>query len=408
MSTLLYLLVVLTINTALSFNRMGLKSFAITNVVMFVVYVLFGGESVLLGLLMFVLAAIGILLNMIPVRQKLLSKPAFNVFKKVLPSMSTTEKEALEAGTTWWEGELFSGKPDWDKLATYPKPSLSEQEQAFIDGPVEELCSMLDDWKFCREYGDLPKEVLDFIHKHKFLGLIIPEEYGGLHFSAYAQTRILTKLSAVNGMAAFYIAVPNSLGPGELLMKYGTEEQRKHYLPRLADGRDLPCFGLTSPRAGSDAGAIPDTGVVCEGEFEGKKVLGVKLNFDKRYITLAPVATVIGLAFRLFDPDNLIGEEEDRGITCALIPRHLEGVEIGRRHFPVGTPFHNGPIRGTDVFIQLNWRLMARLAYAGRVPIGGTLYHIAINLQFNWQKRDGHHWRLYRYSPPVQFSHRQL
>lgn len=378
MSTLLYLLVVLTINTALSFNRMGLKSFAITNVVMFVVYVLFGGESVLLGLLMFVLAAIGILLNMIPVRQKLLSKPAFNVFKKVLPSMSTTEKEALEAGTTWWEGELFSGKPDWDKLATYPKPSLSEQEQAFIDGPVEELCSMLDDWKFCREYGDLPKEVLDFIHKHKFLGLIIPEEYGGLHFSAYAQTRILTKLSAVNGMAAFYIAVPNSLGPGELLMKYGTEEQRKHYLPRLADGRDLPCFGLTSPRAGSDAGAIPDTGVVCEGEFEGKKVLGVKLNFDKRYITLAPVATVIGLAFRLFDPDNLIGEEEDRGITCALIPRHLEGVEIGRRHFPVGTPFHNGPIHGTDVFIPLSyiiggqdmvgqgWRMLVECLSVGR------------------------------------------
>ena len=378
MSTLLYLAVLLASNAYLSFNRLSLKTFAITNSVIFLVYLLFGTGSVLLGLLMFVLAAIGVLLSMIPLRQTLLSKPAFGIFKKVLPSMSTTEKEALEAGTTWWEGDLFSGKPDWNKLASYPKPSLSEREQAFLDGPVEELCGMLDDWKFCQEYGDLPQDVLDFIHKHKFLGLIIPEEYGGLHFSAYAQTRILTKLSAVNGMAAFYIAVPNSLGPGELLMKYGTDEQRKHYLPRLADGRDLPCFGLTSPRAGSDAGAIPDTGVVCEGEFEGEKVLGIKLNFDKRYITLAPVATVIGLAFRLFDPDHLIGEEDDYGITCALIPRHLKGVDIGRRHFPVGTPFHNGPIQGTDVFIPLSyiiggqdmvgqgWRMLVECLSVGR------------------------------------------
>ena len=378
MFTFLFLLVLLVSNIYLSFNRKSLESFAITNVVIFGAYLLLGGGSALLGFIMFLLAAVGVLLNLVTVRKSLLSTPAFGVFKKVLPSMSTTEKEALEAGTTWWEGELFSGKPDWNKLANYSKPSLSEKEQAFIDGPVEELCGMLDDWKFCQEYGDLPQNVLDFIHKHKFLGLIIPEEYGGLHFSAYAQTRILTKLSAVNGMAAFYIAVPNSLGPGELLMKYGTDEQRKHYLPRLADGRDLPCFGLTSPRAGSDAGAIPDTGVVCEGEFEGKKVLGIKLNFDKRYITLAPVATVIGLAFRLFDPDSLIGDEEDRGITCALIPRHLEGVDIGRRHFPVGTPFHNGPIHGTDVFIPIDyiiggqemvgqgWRMLVECLSVGR------------------------------------------
>ena len=330
MSTLVFLIVFLASNAYLSFNRMNLKSFAITNVVILAAYLLLGGKSFLLGLVMLVLSAIAIFLNLGGLRQSLLSKPAFGVFKKVLPSMSTTEKEALEAGTTWWEGELFSGKPDWNKLASYDEPEMSEEEQAFLDGPVEKLCGMLDDWKFCQEYGDLPKPVLDFIHKNKFLGLIIPKEYGGLHFSAYAQTRILTKISAVNGMAAFYIAVPNSLGPGELLMKYGTDDQRQHYLPRLADGRDLPCFGLTSPRAGSDAGAIPDTGVVCEGEFEGEKVLGLRLNFDKRYITLAPVATVIGLAFRLFDPDNLIGDEEDRGITCALIPRHLEGIDIGR------------------------------------------------------------------------------
>jgi len=355
MSTFIFLLILIAGNAYLSFNRMSLKSFAITNAAILVAFLISGCDSTLLGLVMFVITGIAVFLNFVPLRQRFLSQPAFGIFKKVLPSMSTTEKEALEAGTTWWDGELFSGKPDWNKLANYPKPEMSEREQAFLDGPVEELCGMLDDWKFCQEYGDLPQNVLDFIHKHKFLGLIIPEEYGGLHFSAYAQTRILTKISAVNGMAAFYIAVPNSLGPGELLMKYGTDEQRQHYLPRLADGRDLPCFGLTSPRAGSDAGAIPDTGIVCEGEFEGEKVLGLKLNFDKRYITLAPVATVIGLAFRLFDPDNLIGDEEDRGITCALIPRHLDGIDIGRRHFPVGTPFHNGPIQGKDVFIPLSY-----------------------------------------------------
>jgi acyl-CoA dehydrogenase len=334
---------------------MSLKSFAGTNAGIFIAFLLFGSGSFLLGLLMFILTGIGVLLNLVPFRQQILSGPALGIFKKVLPKMSTTEKAALAAGTTWWEGELFTGKPDWSKLADHPKPALTEIEKAFIEGPVEELCGMLDDWKFCQEYGDLPQDVIDFIHKHKFLGLIIPEEYGGLHFSAYAQTRILTKVSAVNGIAAFYIAVPNSLGPGELLMKYGTDEQRDHYLPRLADGRDLPCFGLTSPRAGSDAGAIPDTGVVCEGEFDGKKVLGIKLNFDKRYITLAPIATVIGLAFKLFDPDKLIGSEEDRGITCALIPRDIDGIEIGRRHFPVGTPFHNGPIRGKDVFIPMSY-----------------------------------------------------
>ena len=378
MLTLLFVVVLLGSNAYLSFNRLNLASFAIVNVVILLAYVFFGSGSILLALIMAALAAIAVLLNVVPIRQSLLSEPAFGVFKKVLPSMSTTEKEALEAGTTWWEGELFSGKPDWKKLANYSEPTLSEREQAFLDGPVEELCGMLDDWKFCQDYGDLPEKVLKFIHKNKFLGLIIPEEYGGLHFSAYAQTRILTKISAVNGIAAFYIAVPNSLGPGELLMKYGTDDQRKHYLPRLADGRDLPCFGLTSPRAGSDAGAIPDTGVVCEGEFEGKKVLGLKLNFDKRYITLAPVATVIGLAFRLFDPDNLIGEEEDRGITCALIPRHLDGIDIGRRHFPVGTPFHNGPIQGKDVFIPLSyiiggqdmvgqgWRMLVECLSVGR------------------------------------------
>ncbi len=378
MSTLLFLLALLIGNAYLSYNRRTLRDFAITNVIIFLAYLIFAGDSFFLGLIMFIMSATAVLLNTVSLRQQLLSGPAFDVFKKVLPSMSSTEKEALEAGTTWWEGELFSGKPDWNKLASYDRPALSEREQAFIDGPVEELCGMLNDWQFCREFGDLPQEVIEFIHKHKFLGLIIPEEYGGLHFSAYAQTRILTKISAVNGIAAFYIAVPNSLGPGELLMKYGTDEQRQHYLPRLADGRDLPCFGLTSPRAGSDAGAIPDTGVVCKGKFEGKEVLGIKLNFDKRYITLAPVATVIGLAFRLFDPDQLIGEQEDYGITCALIPRHLDGIEIGRRHFPVGTPFHNGPIRGENVFIPMSyiiggeemvgqgWRMLVECLSVGR------------------------------------------
>ncbi len=378
MSALLFLLIVLIANACLAFNRVGLKPFAITNVVLLLVYLVFVEQAFLLGVLLVLLAGIGVFLNFAPLRQKLLSGPSFGIFKKVLPTMSTTEAEALEAGTTWWEGELFTGKPEWGKLQQHPKPALSEREQAFIDGPVEELCGMLDDWTFCEEYADLPDEVLDFIHKHKFLGMIIPEEHGGLHFSAYAQTRVLTKISAVNGIAAFYIAVPNSLGPGELLMKYGTDEQRQHYLPRLADGLDLPCFGLTSPRAGSDAGAIPDTGVICESEFEGEKVLGIKLNFDKRYITLAPVATVIGLAFKMYDPDNLIGDEEELGITCALIPSHLDGIEIGRRHAPVGTPFHNGPIKGKDVFIPMSyviggqemigqgWRMLVECLSVGR------------------------------------------
>ncbi len=378
MSTFLFFLVALTSNAYLAFNRMSLRHFAITNVALFLVYVTFGGGSFLLGLILFVLSAIAVILNLSDIRRQFLSTPAFGVFKKVLPSMSSTEREALEAGTTWWEGELFSGKPDWNKLSGYDKPELSEREKAFLDGPVEELCGMLDDWKFCNEYGDLPEDVIKFIHKHKFLGLIIPEEYGGLHMSAYAQTRILTKISAVNGIAAFYIAVPNSLGPGELLMKYGTDDQRQHYLPRLADGRDLPCFGLTSPRAGSDAGAIPDTGIICKDTFDGEEVLGIRLNFDKRYITLAPVATVIGLAFKLFDPDHLIGDTEDLGITCALIPRHLKGIDIGRRHSPVGTPFHNGPIQGKDVFIPMNyiiggqemvgqgWRMLVECLSVGR------------------------------------------
>lgn len=378
MSTLLFLLITLVCNAYLSFNRMSLKNFATLNVVLFAVFAIFVKSSFLVGLLVFILAAAGLLLNMTEIRKKFLSQPAFAIFKKILPPMSSTEREALEAGTTWWEGELFSGKPDWDKFSNYAKPSLTEEEKAFIDGPLEELCGMLNDWELSYEFGDLPKEIIDFIHKHKFLGMIIPEEYGGLHFSAYAQTRVLTKLSAVNGIAAFYIAVPNSLGPGELLLKYGTDEQRQHYLPRLADGRDLPCFGLTSPRAGSDAGAIPDTGIICEGEFEGKKVLGINLNFDKRYITLAPIATVIGLAFKLYDPDNLIGDTEDYGITCALIPRNLDGISIGRRHSPVGTPFHNGPIQGENVFIPLDyiiggqemvgqgWRMLVECLSVGR------------------------------------------
>ena len=378
MSTLLSLLVVFGANAYLSFNRMSLKHFAVLNIGLFLLFLIIFRVSFLAGLITFVLAAIGIFLNMTGLRKQILSRPGFSMFKKILPAMSTTEKEALDAGTTWWEGDLFSGKPDWDKFSGYSKPTLSEKEQAFIDGPVEELCGMLNDWELSHVSGDLPKKVINFIHKHKFLGMIIPEEHGGLHLSAYAQTRVLTKISAVNGIAAFYIAVPNSLGPGELLLKYGTEEQRNHYLPRLADGRDLPCFGLTSPRAGSDAGAIPDTGVVCEGEFEGKKVIGIKLNFDKRYITLAPVATVIGLAFRLFDPDKLIGDTEDYGITCALLPRHLEGIDIGRRHYPVGTPFHNGPIQGKDVFIPLDyiiggkemvgqgWRMLVECLSVGR------------------------------------------
>lgn len=313
-----------------------------------------------------------------PIRKSLISAPVFRSFRKVMPPMSRTEKEAIDAGTTWWEGDLFRGKPDWEKLHNYPQPKLTEEEQAFIDGPVEEACRLANDFQITHEMADLPPELWAYLKEHRFFAMIIKKEYGGLEFSAYAQARVLQKLSGVSGILAITVGVPNSLGPGELLQHYGTEEQKDHYLPRLARGQEIPCFALTSPEAGSDAGAIPDTGVVCMGEWQGQQVLGMRLTWNKRYITLAPIATVLGLAFKLSDPDKLLGDEEDLGITCALIPTHTPGVEIGKRHFPLNVPFQNGPTRGKDIFVPIDyiiggpkmagqgWRMLVECLSVGR------------------------------------------
>ncbi len=290
-----------------------------------------------------------------PLRRALVSRPIFGIYKRILPQISQTEQEALDAGSIWWDADLFSGKPDWKKLLGYAEARLSAEEKAFLDGPVEELCGMLHEWDITHERMDLPPEVWKFIREKGFLGIIIPKSYGGLGFSAFAHSEIVTKISTRSGNAAVTVMVPNSLGPAELLIHYGTEEQKNHYLPRLAKGLEIPCFALTNPEAGSDAGAIPDFGIVCKGMHEGREVLGLRLTWEKRYITLGPVASILGLAFKLFDPDKLLGGKEELGITLALIPTSHKGVNIGRRHIPLNAAFMNGPNSGKDVFIPMSW-----------------------------------------------------
>jgi acyl-CoA dehydrogenase len=299
-----------------------------------------------------------------PLRRLLISNRLLSLYRKLLPRMSNTEREALEAGTVWWEGEIFSGRPHWRRLLKTPRPSLSEREQAFLDGPVETLCRMLSDWEICDHYRKLPAPIWDFMKKHRFFSMIIPEAYGGLGFSAQGNSAVVMKLASRNLTTAVTVMVPNSLGPGELLMHYGTDEQKEHYLPRLARGEEIPCFALTGVSSGSDAASMPDEGIVCMGEHEGKEVLGLRVSWNKRYITLAPVATVLGLAFRVRDPDGLLGDTENLGITCALIPTDTPGVEIGNRHMPIGSVFQNGPTRGKDVFIPMDWVI------GGRARIG--------------------------------------
>ena len=313
-----------------------------------------------------------------PLRRLLISDRIYSWFRRALPAISDTEREALDAGSVWWDAELFSGRPKWKTLLRLPPPSLSDKEQAFLDGPVEQLCRMLHDWEICDTHRNLPDNVWDFIREKGFLGMIIPAEYGGLEFSTQANSAVVMKLASRNLTAAVTVMVPNSLGPGELLLHYGTEEQKQHYLPRLASGEDIPCFALTSPTAGSDAASINDTGVVCKGMHGNREVLGFRVTWNKRYITLAPVATVLGLAFRASDPDGLLGKEEDLGITCALVPVDTPGVEIGTRHMPVGAVFMNGPTRGRDVFIPMDfviggrerigqgWRMLMQSLAAGR------------------------------------------
>ncbi len=310
-----------------------------------------------LFLFLIALAAVFSIILIIPIfRRPLVSTPLLKIFRKMLPQISQTEQIALDAGTVWWDGDLFSGKPDWKKMLAYPKPELSAEEKAFIDGPVEQLCGMLNEWQITHELQDLPPEVWQFIKDKGFFGLIIPKKYGGFEFSALAHSEVVMKIGSRSGTAAVTVMVPNSLGPAELLLHYGTEKQKDYYLPRLAKGKEVPCFALTSPDAGSDAGAMPDFGVVCRSTFEGKEgVLGMRVTWEKRYITLGPVATLLGLAFKLHDPDGILGGEEDLGITLALIPTNTPGVNIGRRHFPLNSVFQNGPNSGDSVFIPMDW-----------------------------------------------------
>jgi acyl-CoA dehydrogenase len=362
----------------LAYRRLPLLSFTIAFTVLLAAYSVLGNPSGLWQGLLWLLLTCFWLLNLRPLRIALISRPFMRTYRRLLPSMSDTERDALEAGTVWWEGELFTGNPDWRKLHAAPAPRLSAEEQAFLDGPCETLCRMVDDFDITHRLGDMPPDVWQYIKSQGFFAMIIPKRYGGLEFSTYAHSCVLVKLAGRSVTCASTVAVPNSLGPAELLLHYGTEEQKDHYLPRLARGEEIPCFALTAPRAGSDAAAIPDTGVVCRGLWQGREVLGLKFNFSKRYITLAPVATVVGLAFRMFDPEHLLGDKVDIGITCALLPRDTPGIEIGRRHLPLNIVFQNGPVHGHDVFAPLDciigglkmagagWRMLVQQLSVGR------------------------------------------
>ncbi|RUO79093.1 acyl-CoA dehydrogenase FadE [Pseudidiomarina taiwanensis] len=375
MSVALWVIATLIVFGGLMYYRTSRIATSAGMVVMFAI----GSAVGVVGPILWILLALVLVpLNVTAIRRGIIAKSLLGMYRKVMPEISETEKDAIDAGTTWFEGELFRGAPDWRKLHSIQKPELTAEEQAFLDGPVEEVCKMMDDWTATHELADMSPEVWQYLKDHKFFAMIIKKEYGGLEFSAYAQSRVLQKLAGVSTILASTVGVPNSLGPGELLQHYGTKAQKDHYLPRLANGDEIPCFALTSPEAGSDAGSIPDTGVVCKGEWEGKEVVGIRLNFNKRYITLAPVATVIGLAFKLYDPDKLLGDKEELGITAALIPRDTKNVEIGRRHFPLNVPFMNGPIKGKDVFVPLDfiiggqemagkgWRMLVECLSVGR------------------------------------------
>jgi len=359
----------------MAYSRAKLSTYTLLFLILLVIGTYFEITSFFSWLLFGVLA---IPLNLSNVRKQYISQPLLTLFQEIMPEMSQTEKEAIDAGTTWFEADLFRGNPDWKKLHNYPQPRLSAEESAFINGPVEQVCKMMDDWHSTHERADLSPQVWQFLKENKFFAMIIKKQYGGLEFCAYAQSRVLQKLTGVSSTLASTVGVPNSLGPGGLLQHYGTKAQQDYYLPRLAVGEEIPCFALTSPEAGSDAGAIPDFGIVCKGDYQGKETLGMKLTWDKRYITLAPVATVLGLAFKLKDPEHLLGEEVELGITCALIPTHIEGVITGRRHFPLNIAFQNGPTQGNEVFVPLDfiiggaemagqgWRMLVECLSVGR------------------------------------------
>ena len=352
--TLFFLLAALGVILYSAFTSTSLMRTGILLAVLTVVKVMLSGFG-LLALTLVLLTTGSVVLGQAGLRKKFVSQSIFQWFRSVLPEISQTEQEAIDAGTVWWDGELFSGKPQWNKLLDLPKPGLTIDEQAFMDGPVNELCGMADKWNINHNIAVIPENIVEFIKDKGFLGMIIPKAYGGLELSGMAQAEVLSRTSICGGCIGNFIGVPNSLGPGELLIKYGTEDQKNYYLPRLAKGVEVPCFALTGPLAGSDATSLPDKGVVCKGKFNGKEILGIKLTFEKRYITLAPIATLIGLAFQLEDPNHLMGDKDEHGITCALIPRDTKGISIGRRHKPIGDAFINGPIFGEEVFIPLDY-----------------------------------------------------
>ncbi len=354
MSVAIPFLAILLAGAFAAFHRLRLAWWAAITITLLLACWLLGANATATVIAAVLVALVTVPLLVPAIRKPLLTAPALKFLRKALPPLSQTERIALETGSVGFEGELFTGDPDWNTLLNYPKPRLSTEEQAFLDGPVEELCKMVDEWQINHVHADLPPEMWDYIKQNKFFGMIIPKEYGGLGFSALGHHKVIQKLASVSSVVSSTVGVPNSLGPGELLMHYGTQEQKDYYLPRLAAGQEVPCFALTGPFAGSDATSIPDFGIVCKGEWNGANVLGIKLTFDKRYITLAPVATIIGLAFRMYDPDGLIGDTKDIGITLALLPRDTDGVEVGRRHFPLNSPFQNGPVRGKEVFIPLS------------------------------------------------------
>lgn len=376
---LLMALVIFAAILVLAFFRASIWSWLLALIVLVpaagIVYRFTADTMQILG----IIVAVAVVILGVPfLRRRLISYPVLMIFRRILPQVSQTEQEALDAGTVWWDGELFSGNPDWNKLIQLPRPQLNAEEASFLNNEVEQLCAMVDDWEVTHKRQDLPPEAWQFLKDKGFFGMIIPREYGGKGFSALAHSAVVTKLASRSATLSVTAMVPNSLGPAELLLHYGTQQQKDQYLPRLAAGLEIPCFALTGPFAGSDAGAIPDHGIVCYGDFNGQRMLGIRLNWEKRYITLAPVATLLGLAFKMYDPDRLAGGETDCGITLALIPTDTPGVVTGRRHFPLNSAFLNGPTQGKDVFIPMDyiiggvarigqgWRMLMECLSAGR------------------------------------------
>lgn len=386
--SIIFLCIFLALVGYLGYIRASLNAITISLAVYLVFLTILGSPGLGTFILWLIYAAVFIPLNVEVIRLPYITRPLFEYARKLLPTLSETEAQALESGTVNWDGELFSGRPNWDLFLKSSAPKIKKEEKEFIDNQVEELCKNLDNWEITHTLFNIPKKIIDYIGKHKFMGFIIPKKYGGLEMTACAQSEVLIKVGSRSPDTALaLIGVPNSIGPGELIEKYGTKEQKEHYLPRLADGREIPCFALTGPFAGSDASGMPDNGIIEEAEIKGKKVLGIRLTFKKRYITLAPISTLIALSFKLFDPNNLIGDRNEYGITVALVPTNLDGIQIGRRHLPLHQAFPNGPIEGKDVFIPLDsiiggkemagqgWRMLMECLAVGRaisIPTGGV------------------------------------